>query len=396
VPQANPFLIALDDDDEIAAVIKAVAERAGFDAIPTTGAAEFDEARNRREPDVIVLDLQMPGCDGIEMLRRLADERVKSAIILVTGMDVRTIAAAEHYGTSRGLKVLASFQKPFLPDDLHEQLVSARAATRPVTADDLVQAIEQDELTVYYQPTVRRFADGSWDVATVEALLRWKHPVRGLLAPGAFIDMGEKHGLSRTMTDFVLQRGVEQLKAWHAQRLNIGLRVNIAATLIADIGFPDRLDAMLAAQEVDPSALTIEITETAMLDQEPETVDILTRLRVKDINLAIDDFGVGYSSLTQLFRMPFNEMKVDKSLTLRVPQSREARIMVEALVDLAHKLNLSVCAEGVESIEALDFLASVGCDSAQGFFISHPVAAREVPEIIRRWDDGQRLKAARG
>jgi EAL domain-containing protein (putative c-di-GMP-specific phosphodiesterase class I) len=396
VPHANPFLIALDDDEEIAAVVKAVAERAGFDAVPTTCASDFDDARQGREPDVIVLDLQMPGCDGIEMLRRLADENAKSGIILVTGMDVRTIAAAEHYASSRGLKILGSFQKPFVPDDLLEQLASARAATRPVTAEDLVHAIEQDELTVYYQPTVRRFADGTWDIATVEALLRWKHPVRGLLAPAAFIDMGEKHGLSRTMTDFVLQRGVEQLKAWQAQRLNVGLRVNIAATLIADIGFPDRLQAMLSSQDVDPAALTIEITETAMLDQEPETVDILTRLRVKDINLAIDDFGVGYSSLTQLFRMPFNEMKVDKSLTLRVPQSREAKIMVEALVDLAHKLNLSVCAEGVESIEALDFLGSVGCDSAQGFFISHPVAAREVPEVIRRWDGGQRLKAVRG
>ena len=110
---------------------------------------------------------------------------------------------------------------------------------------------------------------------------------------------------------------------------------------------------------------------------------------LKDINLAIDDFGIGYSSLTQLFRMPFNEMKIDKSLTLRVPQSKEAGIMVEALVQLAHKLNLTVCAEGVETQEALDFLGRVACDSAQGFLISRPIPAQDVPGVVRGWEQRQ-------
>ena len=126
-----------------------------------------------------------------------------------------------------------------------------------------------------------------------------------------------------------------------------------------------------------------------MLDQNSDTFDILTRLRVKNFNLAIDDFGIGYSSLTQLFQMPFNEMKIDKSLVLRVPQSNEAKIMVETLVELAHKLNLTVCAEGVETQEALDFLASVACDSAQGFLVSRPVPPKDVPTVIDRWDRRQ-------
>ncbi|HEX5418850.1 MAG TPA: EAL domain-containing response regulator [Gammaproteobacteria bacterium] len=387
----NPVLIALDDDEQIVEVVTAVGKRAGFEVIGTTYAAAFQDARKRCDPDVIVLDLQMPDMDGIEMLRHLADQRAQAAIILVTGMDVRTIAAAEHYATSRGLRVLAAMQKPFMPEELQAQLEALRAAARPLTAGDLHQAIERNQLMVYYQPTVRRFADGTWDIATMEALLRWAHPARGILTPETFIGMGEEHGLSRAMTDFVIQRGIEQLKGWQARRLNVGLRINIAATLIADIGFPDRLESMLAAQDVDASALTLEITETAMLDQAPDTLDILTRLRVKDINLAIDDFGIGYSSLTQLFRMPFNEMKVDKSLTLRVPQSKEARIMIEALIDLAHKLNLTVCAEGVESAEALEFLGSIGCDSAQGFFISRPLSAQQIPDMIRSWEGGRKF-----
>ncbi len=391
MPDQHPVLIALDDDEQIVQVVAAVGKRAGFEVLPTTSAAAFHGALAQREPDVIVLDLQMPDADGIETLRMLADRGSKAAIFLVTGMDTRTIAAAEHYGTGRGLSIRATIQKPFVPEELEAYLEAAGAATRRLTPADLQFALEHGELTLHYQPTVRRFADGTWDVATVEALLRWNHPVRGLLTPEAFIGLGEQGGLSRSMTDFVIQRGIEQLKGWQALRLNIGLRINISAALIADLDFPDRLAAMITAQDVDPAALTLEISETAMLDETPSMLDILTRLRVKDINLAIDDFGIGYSSLTQLFRMPFNEMKIDKSLTLRVPQAKEACITVEALVELAHKLNLAVCAEGVESVEALEFLGSVGCDSAQGYFISRPVAARQIPDVIRRWDAGQKF-----
>ena len=139
---------------------------------------------------------------------------------------------------------------------------------------------------------------------------------------------------------------------------------------------------MFGSLQIDPSTVTLEVTETAMLDQHPNTFDILTRFRLKRVKLAIDDFGTGYSSLTQLFRMPFNEMKIDKSLLQQVPKSSEAKIMVEALVELAHNLNLTVCAEGVESREVLDYLRNIGCDSAQGFFIGRPVLPVEVADVL--------------
>lgn len=385
----NPLLLALDDDEAIVDIVAVVGRLAGFDVATATSADAFQAAFDARSPDIIVLDLQMPGVDGVQTLRRLAEKGCRAAIVLVTGMDERTIAAAEQYASSRGLPIVGSLQKPFLPEDLLQKLAAAGAAVQAPTPEDLDRAIEANELTVLYQPTIRRFADGTWDIAAMEALLRWDHPQRGQLGPEEFIGMGEAHGLSRAMTDYVIQRGVEQLKGWHALRLDLGLRVNVAATLISDIDFPDRLESILVAHGLEPSALTLEITETAMLDNDPDTLDILTRLRLKDINLAIDDFGIGYSSLTQLFRMPFNEMKIDKSLTLRVPQSKEAGIMVEALVQLAHKLNLTVCAEGVETQEALDFLGRVACDSAQGFLISRPIPAQDVPGVVRGWEQRQ-------
>jgi EAL domain-containing protein (putative c-di-GMP-specific phosphodiesterase class I)/CheY-like chemotaxis protein len=392
----TPVLLTLDDDEEIVETICAIGARAGFRSVPSTAPAEIAELLRTTAPDVIVLDLQMPGGDGVSTLRHLADANASASILLVTGMDERTMAAAEQYGLRRGLRILGTLQKPFDPDELLIRLERAHAAIRPLTPDDLHHAIERNELLVYYQPIIRRFADNTWDISAAEALLRWDHPIRGLLTPDSFISMGEAHGLSRAMTDFVLQRGIEQLKGWLAARLRIGLRVNIAATLISDIAFPDRLEGMLAEQSLDPELLALEITETAMLDQTPETFDILTRLRIKNIDLAIDDFGIGYSSLTQLFRMPFNEMKIDKSLISKIVESKEAFIMVDALVSLAHKLGLTVCAEGVEDAETLDALGRLGCDCAQGYYVSPPVGAAEIPGIFARWDQQQKTPRRQG
>lgn len=387
---AHPVLLVLDDEEAIVEAICALAAKAGFRTVSSTRADGIRGLVANEHPDVIILDLQMPGDDGISALRHLADIRCPAKIFLVTGMDQRTIASAMQYGLRRELIVVGALQKPFDPEELLAQLEKAHAAIRPLTSMDLEHAIANDELVVHYQPIIRRFADNTWDISSVEALVRWNHPIRGLLSPAQFVSMGEAHGLSRAMTDFVLQRGIEQLKGWEAVRLRIGLRVNVAATLISDIAFPDRLERMLAEQSLDASSLALEITETAMLEQTPEALDILTRLRIKNIDLAIDDFGIGYSSLTQLFSMPFNEMKIDRSLVGKITASKEAWIMVDALVSLAHKLNLTVCAEGVEDEATLEALSNFGCDYAQGYFVSQPVPAAEIPKIVARWERRQR------
>lgn len=387
----KPSVLAVDDDNDVVNAICAIGRRAGFDAVSSTSSADLAALVERVVPDVIVLDLQMPGTDGVGALRYLADKKVTARIILVTGMDERTLVAAEQYAVRRGLLVSAALQKPFDPEELFAEFKKVYGTLQPISEDDLHQALRNEEFVVHYQPIIQRFADDTWDVCAVEALLRWQHPTRGCIAPESFLAIAEGHGFSRALTDFVLQRGIEQMKGWLAQDLRVGLRVNIAATLIGDLEFPDRLEAMLIEQGVEPSALALELTETAMLEQTSETFDILTRLRIKNVNLAIDDFGIGHSSLTQLLRMPFNEMKIDKSLVGQITGSKEAEIMVDALISLAHKLGLSACAEGVEDAASLAMLEKFGCDYVQGFYVSPPVPAKEVPRVIAHWDSQQKI-----
>jgi EAL domain-containing protein (putative c-di-GMP-specific phosphodiesterase class I) len=323
----------------------------------------------------------------VQVLRVLAEHKVGAGIVIVSGADQRTRSGAELYGKQLGLKILTTVAKPFEPEDFVETLRTARAAVAPLTRRDLEKAIDNEELLLVYQPTVRRREGQRWKPDTMEALVRWDHPDRGVLGPEHFLAMGEASGLILPITDYVIQRGLEQLKAWQSSRPDLGLRLNLSATLLTDIDFPDRLARLIDELGLDPHKVTLEIAETATLDRHPSTFDILTRIRLKNVNLAIDDFGIGYSSLTQLFRMPFSEMKIDRSLLADLPGSHEATIMVKALINLAHDLGLSVCAEGVESQEVLNLLSEFGCDSAQGYCISHPMHSREVLEKLRSLDE---------
>lgn len=394
MPEVREKLLVIDDDVAIAALIHTLGEQAGYvvDVLPES--RQIQDPASVAGADVIVLDLQMPGLDGVQVLRVLAERKTRAGIVIVSGADQRTRAGAELYGRQLGLKILAAVAKPFEPEELVETLRSARAAVAPLTRRDLERAIDHDELFLVYQPTVRRGAGQKWQPDTLEALVRWDHPDRGVLGPEHFLAMGEASGLIRPITDYVIQRGLEQLKAWQSSRAELGMRLNLSATLLTDTGFPDRLASLIEELEIDPRRVTLEISETAMLDRDPITFDILTRIRLKNVNLAIDDFGIGYSSLTQLFRMPFSEMKIDRSLLADLPGSKEATIMVKALVNLARDLGLSVCAEGVESEGVLNLLAEFGCDSAQGYFISHPIRSMEVLERLTDLDEKSQVRKA--
>lgn len=380
-------LLILDDDVDLGELIGELGEHCGFAATVTHDAVSFNEALGRATPALIVLDLQMPDVDGVEVLRDLAAGGVRAGILLVSGMDKRTIASAEHYGRQAGLNLVGTLQKPFTPEAMMAKLSSAFEATRRLTADDLSRAIAEGELTLRYQPVVRRIQSGKWHAESVEALVRWQHPSLGLLVPSQFLSLidSDRGELMKQLTDFVFERGIEQLRVWQNEGFHIGMRVNVAAGLIADSQFPDRLESLLREHGTDPELLTIEIREATELGQSSKGFDILTRLRLKSIRLALDDFGASGSTLHGLYTLPFGEIKIDRGLIADLASVPGAGVLVSGLIDIAHRMDMTCCAVGVETADQLEALDKAGCDLAQGFFIGSPVPAARLPDALSEW-----------
>jgi EAL domain-containing protein (putative c-di-GMP-specific phosphodiesterase class I) len=378
--EANRLLI-VDDQPDILEFVSTVADSVGFKCACADNAAKFRQLLRDFDPTLLILDLQMPDVDGIELIRELALAGTKARVLISSGMDPRVLTSAEQLGLAHGLAMIGTLQKPIMLADLEALLGKQLQAPQEPREDELRRAIDRGQLVAHYQPQVS-LENGGLTVVSVESLVRWQHPDLGLIYPDRFISLAERTGLIGALTDFVLQEGIRQLGSWHQLGIDLGLAVNLSPQLVRDLDFPDRLADITAAHGVRNSALTIEITETAALEDPARTRDILTRLRVKNFGLSLDDFGTGYSSLTQLYQMPFNELKVDRSLGMELHRSREARAIVRSLVDLAHNLGLTVCTEGVEQSAALDFLREARCDRAQGYYIGRPMAAAAIPGAI--------------
>ncbi|MEA3002143.1 MAG: hypothetical protein QOH81_931 [Sphingomonadales bacterium] len=248
------------------------------------------------------------------------------------------------------------------------------SADEAALATDLQLAVERGELSLAFQPKVE-IASGR--LTGVEALSRWDHPMLGAIDPERFVPVAERYGLIDQLTDWLIGAGLKQWSAWKDQGLKANLAFNISALSLRDIYFPDYLHRLCLIEGVPPSCLTIEVTEGAT-QHLVRLLDTLTRFRLKGMSLSLDDFGTGYSSLLQLRQLPYCELKIDRCFVRDAATSRESRLIVKAVIDLAHGLGLSATAEGVEDEATLALLAGLGCDNAQGFFIARPMQGSEL------------------
>jgi len=230
-------------------------------------------------------------------------------------------------------------------------------------------------MSQHFQPQINIQTE---QIVGVEALVRWQHPQYGLIYPDKFISVVEKQGMMDQLTTQVINLAIKQISNLLEHRRNIPVSVNVSAENINSLSLPEYLSQLLHDNQLDPTMLVLEITETALMGELVTSLDILTRLRMKGFDLSIDDFGTGYSSLSHLHRIPFTELKIDQSFVKNLDSDDTSLAIIKTCILLGHELNMSVIAEGVESKEILQELQALGCDNAQGYYIARPMPGEQL------------------
>jgi len=381
-------LLVIDDERDIAEFISEVAETINFNCTTTTNANDFMAALNP-EIKIIIIDLMMPDIDGVEILRMLKQQQCKSKIILMSGVDKRVLEIAEDLAKSLNLSVVGRLQKPFRKADLEKLLKNNAIIDLPntitttshpvisqpsidITEEEFQHAFLHDEFVIYYQPQID-LTTGR--MAGVEALARWQHPVWGLIAPDNFIAKAETLGMIDGLGWLVAKKALSEFgQIVEKNNAALTLSLNVSPYSLQNLKFPDILITLANKCGVQPKNIIIEITESGLFKELSKALDILTRLRMKQVKLSIDDFGTGFAMMQQLRNVPATELKIDKSFIQDMDVKESARIMVLKIIEMGHELNMKVIAEGVETKEQLDFLRDNHCDLVQGYFFSRPLS----------------------
>ncbi|MBI1844537.1 MAG: EAL domain-containing protein [Actinobacteria bacterium] len=252
-------------------------------------------------------------------------------------------------------------------------------------AGELRRALDNDnELVMYYHPLVDLHTG---DVTGVEALIRWNHPTRGFVYPDDFIPLAEQSGLIRPLTLKALDLSLAQCRRWHDQGLDLRVAVNLSARNLREPDLPDRVAALLRRHGVPASHLELEVTESGLLSDPDYANTLLCQLSALGIHLALDDFGTGYSSLSYLKNLPVNQLKIDRSFVNNMSEDATDAMIVRSVIDLAHNLGLNVTAEGVETLNQLDHLANLSCDTIQGYHLTKPLPADEIAAWVSGYNE---------
>jgi EAL domain-containing protein (putative c-di-GMP-specific phosphodiesterase class I) len=377
---ANRLLI-VEDDPSVLELLAEVGRLCRYEVALTGSTAELRAIYDTFDPSVILLDLRYDQGDAIDVMSYLTQHRCRAPIVLMSGLDERVLAAARRVGLEQGLAIVGATVKPVSMDTLGPILEAHRQPEIDEWADALRGAIDRGEIAVAYQPKVR-LSDGR--PAGFEALARWQHPTRGVISPERFIPMADAVGLIAQLTQHVLAHAIADCAAWAGAGHDLGIAVNIPASGLTCDRLLEDIVHLLATHGLPASRVTLEVTESTAMRDPLLSMAVLSRLRLRGFQLSLDDFGTGYSNLDLLQRMPFTELKIDKSFLSEIEANRHGQVIVRALVALASQLGLTTVVEGVEDLAICAWLRSIGVEQIQGFAIARPMPSTDV----RSWLEG--------
>lgn len=347
--------------------------------------------------NIVISDLKMPGMDGMEFMRHLGKSALPISIIIASGMGASLLAQVETMTRAYGVTILGVIEKPVTLSNLAALIdlykpasalpVVARNPAPSVSLEEIVNGLQNEEFEPFFQPKAD-MATGQ--IKGAEALARWRHPHKGIIEPSEFIALMEANGLIDELTWMMLKKSAlfgVKLQSINDLKVPLTLSVNLSVKSLADTQLAERVTAIVASNGLDPRHMILEVTESAAMSDIGIVLENLARLRMQHFGLSIDDYGTGYSSMQQLSRIAFTELKIDQSFVAHASNHESSRIIIKSSLDLARKLNIDSVAEGVETQEQWDLLKQLGCQVVQGYFIAKPMAADDFLEWVKSRGD---------
>lgn len=398
----NKIILVVDDDPLVQKILARMLRDLGQTKVlvATDGFTGIDIiAKRAHDIGLILCDLKMPGMDGVEFIRHLADLKKDIPLAIMTGTDSRLVESVVELTIKRGINYQGTLTKPINQVNLSTLVkkhikVNKRQSTQVyrqnqpqeqsrISVKMLSQAIVRDEIACYLQPQIDA---NSLTVVGYEALARWEHPDLGLIMPDEFITLAEENLLIDDLTMLLIDKGLSTFKKIKSMTPRATISFNLSAISLNNTELPEILSELLIENKVLTSEVVIEITESKLSLDLVNSLDVMTRLSLKGFNLSIDDFGTGFSSLEQLQKFPFTELKIDRVFTLNIDNSPTSQLLVESSVDLAQKMGLKVVAEGVETQKHIDHLKMMGCDILQGYIFSKALNEKSLIEWLSKRD----------